>query len=352
MINFYNGRHHYYCGVDLHKKKMYLFILDECGESVFHKNIPTRPEAFLQAIAPFRDGLVVAVECMFAWYWLADLCRREGIAFILGHALYMRAVHGTKTKNDREDAYKIARLVRGGNFPMAYVYPAEYRPTRDLLRRRRTFVRRRAELLVHVQNTVTQYNLPPLKRKIAYKANREGVAEHFPDPMVRRSIEADLELLDHYDEVISGLELAVERTAKVHDLQSFFLLKTIPGVGRIIGLTLLYEICDIGRFPRVQDFMSYCRLVRPPKTSAGKRTGESGGKKMGNAHLKWAFSEAVLLLVRESDAVKRRLARLEAKHGKGKALSILSARLGRSVYHMLRKGEAFDIERFLGQPAS
>ena len=166
------------------------------------------------------------------WYWLADLCRREGIAFVLGHALYMRSVHGTKTKNDREDGYKIARLVRGGNFPLAYVYPAEWRPTRDLLRRRGYFVRRRAELLTHVQNTITQYNLPPLRRKIAYKANREGVAEHFPDPMVRKSIEADLELLDYFDDVIGRLELDLERTAKVQDPQTFFLVKTIPGVGR------------------------------------------------------------------------------------------------------------------------
>src|SRR5690606_3468915 len=103
------------------------------------------------------------------------------------------------------------------------------------------------------------------------------------------------------------------------------------------------------RFGRVQEFMSYCRLVRPTKTSAGKPSGEPGGRKMGNRHLKWAFSEAVLLLVRESDDVKKYLSRLTSKHGKGKALSILSARLGRSVYHMLRKREVFDMERYLGQ---
>lgn len=114
-------------------------------------------------------------------------------------------------------------------------------------------------------------------------------------------------------------------------------------------MTLLYEICTVERFPAVKDFMSYCRLVRPKKTSAGKPTGEEGGKKMGNRHLKWTFSEAALLLVRESDDVKKQLARLESKHGKGKALSILSARLGRSIYHMLRKREAFDMKRFLGQ---
>jgi transposase len=349
MINFYNGQHAYYCGVDLHKKTMFVYVLNDGGETVFHKNIRTRPDEFLRAIAPYREGLVVAVECMFAWYWLADLCRREGIAFVLGHALYMRAIHGTKTKNDREDSYKIARLLRGGNFPLAYVYPAEWRPTRDLLRRRSYFVRCRAELLTHIQNTVTQYNLSPLKKKIAYKANREGVAEHFPDPMVRKSIEADLEMLDYFDEVIGRLELEIERTAKIHDPHTFFLLKTVPGVGRIIGLTLLYEICTVERFPDVSDFMSYCRLVRPPKTSAGKPTGEPSGKKIGNRYLKWAFSEATLLLVRESAYVKKQLARLESKHNKGKALSILSARLGRAVYHMLRKGEAFDMRRFLGQ---
>lgn len=349
MINFYNGQHAYYCGVDLHKKTMYVYIINYEGETVFHKNIRTRPEEFLRAISPYREGLVVAVECMFAWYWLADLCRREGIAFILGHALYMKAVHGTKTKHDREDGYKIARLVRGGNFPLAYVYPAEWRPTRDLLRRRGYLVRCRAELLTHIQNTVTQYNLPPLKRKIAYKANRAGVAEHFPDPMVRKSIEADLELLDYLDGIIKRVELDLERTAKVHDPQTFFLVKTIPGVGKIIGMTLLYEMCTVDRFASIQDFMSYCRLVRPKKTSAGKPTGEASGKKMGNRHLKWAFSEAALLLVRESADVKSQLARLESKHGKGKALSILSARLGRSVYHMLRKQEAFDMNRFWGQ---
>lgn len=349
MINFYDGQHAHYCGVDLHKKTMYVCIINDEGETVFQKNLRTRPDEFVRAIAAYREGLVVAVECMFAWYWLADLCRREGIAFVLGHALYMRAVHGTKTKHDREDAYKIARLVRGGNFPLAYVYPAEWRPTRDLMRRRSYFVRRRAELMTHIENTVTQYNLPPLKKKLVNKAIRAGLAEHFPDPMVRQSIAADLELLEAFDAVIARLELEIERTAKLQDARTFSLLKTVPGIGKIIGLTLLYEICTIDRFPEPKDFMSYCRLVRPTKTSAGKPTGESSGKKIGNRYLKWAFSEATLHLVRESGEVKKRLARLESKHGKGKALSILSARLGRSVYHMLRKREAFDMNRFLGQ---
>jgi transposase len=122
--------------------------------------------------------------------------------------------------------------------------------------------------------------------------------------MVQASIEADLELLAYFDDFIGQLELDLERTAKVDEPQMFFLVKMIPGVGRIIGMTLLYEICTIERFPRIQDFISYCRLVRPPKTSAGKPTGEASGKKIGNAHLKWALSKATLLLVRESAHVR------------------------------------------------
>ena len=115
---------------------MYVCILDQRGEIVLHRNMKTAPETFLKAIAPYREGTVVAVECMFTWYWLADLCADEGIPFVLGHALSMKAIHGGKAKNDKIDAHKIAVLLRGGMLPQAYVYPAKMRATRDLLRRR------------------------------------------------------------------------------------------------------------------------------------------------------------------------------------------------------------------------
>lgn len=108
---------------------MFLCILDPRGQTLLHKDIPANPEAFLEAIAPFRDGLVVAAECTFSWYWPADLCHEEGIPFVLGHALEMRAIHGTKTKNDRIDSEKIAHLVRAGLLPQAYVYPSRMRAT-------------------------------------------------------------------------------------------------------------------------------------------------------------------------------------------------------------------------------
>jgi transposase len=283
---------------------------------------------------------------MFAWYWLADLCQEQQIPFVLGHALYMKAIHGGKAKNDPIDAEKIARLLRGGNLPVAYVYPKAMRATRDLLRRRTFLVRRRAELLAHVVNTNSQYNLPPLSKKLSYAANRAALdLSRFADPSVRKAVEADLALADACDEQIRDLELYLTRTAKVDDPQAYQRLRSVPGVGPVLALVLLYEIHDVRRFPSAGDFLSYARLVRCAHESAGKKKG-SGGSKIGNAHLKWAFSEATCLLLRQSEQAKAWLARREKKRGKARALGALAARLGRAVYHLLRKGEAFDAQRF------
>ena len=135
-MRFYTKEHKYYCGIDLHARSMYICILDQEGKTVLHRNRQASPEAFLDAIEPYREDIVVAVECMFVWYWLSDLCAKEKIPFVLGHALYMKAIHGGKSKNDKIDSKKIATLLRGGNIPMAYVYPRKMRSTRDLLRRR------------------------------------------------------------------------------------------------------------------------------------------------------------------------------------------------------------------------
>src|SRR5215831_17237583 len=152
-MNFYQGQHAFYCGVDLHARTLYLCILSQQGDKVLHKEVVAEPATFLDAIAPYRQGLVVACECMFAWYWLADLCAEAKIPFVLGHALYMKAIHGGKSKNDRIDSEKIATLLRGGTLPVAYVYPKGLRETRDLLRRRMFLVHKRAELITHVQMT-------------------------------------------------------------------------------------------------------------------------------------------------------------------------------------------------------
>src|SRR5437870_10181341 len=176
-MRFYTNQHKFYCGIDLHARSMYVCILSQDGEILLHRNMKAAPEPFLKAIAPYRDNLVVAVECIVTWYWLADLCAQEGIPFVLGHALYMKAIHGGKAKNDKIDSQKIAALLRGGMLPQAYVYPAAMRSTRDLLRRRLHVVRKRGQLLTHIQNTRAQYQLPEFRRRLAYPATRTGASE-------------------------------------------------------------------------------------------------------------------------------------------------------------------------------
>ena len=320
-------------------------ILDQNSEILVHRNMQTSPEAFLNVIAPYRPGIVVAVECMFTWYWLADLCADEGIPFVLGHALSMKAIHGGKAKNDQIDSQKIAALLRGGMLPQASVSPAALRATRDLLRRRMPLAHKRAELLAHVHNTHSQSTLPAIGKKLAYKAKRDGVAERLADPAVHKSIEVDLALITSDDALLRDVERTIVTTARHHDAHTLSLLQTVPGIGKMLSLVLLYDIHDIARFPRVQDCLSSCRLVTCARESAGKRYGTSGTT-IGNAHLTWAFSEAAVLFLRDHPAAQQYLARLEKKHGKGKALTLLAQKLARAVYYLLKRNVAFDRETF------
>jgi len=308
-MRFYTKQHKFYCGIDLHARKMYVCIVNSQNEVLLHRNINTDRKRFLHIIEPYREDIAIAVECIFTWYWIADLCMENDIPFVLGHALYMKAIHGGKAKNDKVDSHKIAVLLKGGMMPTAYVYPPKMRATRDLLRRRIHFTRKRAELFAHIKNTGSQYNLEQPLGKIARPKDREGLIEKFPDPVVQRMIETDLVMIDSYDQMLGKLNRDIVKTAKTHDPVSYALLKSIPGVGEILGLVLLYEIDTIGRFPRVQDFASYCRLIKCAKESNGKRYGTSG-KKIGNAHLKWAFGQIAIHSLKYNKQGKKHLNRL------------------------------------------
>ncbi|MBC8181423.1 transposase [candidate division KSB1 bacterium] len=182
-MRYYNKQHKYYCGIDLHARTIYICILDQSGKTLLHKNIDTEADQLLKLILPYMPDIVIAVECIFTWYWIADFCEQYQIPFVLGHVLYMKAIHGSKTKNDRIDSHKIAVLLRGGMIPMAYVYPAKMRSTRDLLRRRMFFMRKRSELLAHIKNTNNQYNLHKFENSIAPKRFRNDIKDHFPEKM-------------------------------------------------------------------------------------------------------------------------------------------------------------------------
>src|SRR5262249_44657460 len=168
MMRFYSQSHQFYCGIDLHARLLAICILDQAGTVVCQTQIPADKQRLLDTLAPFRKDVVVCVECLFAWYWVADLCTQQQIPFVLRHALYMKDINADKTKHEDLDADKTTRLLRGGNIPTAYVYPKGMRETRDLLRRRHYLIRQRAALITHIQITNAQYNLPSFTKKLIY----------------------------------------------------------------------------------------------------------------------------------------------------------------------------------------
>jgi transposase len=335
-----------YAGVDLHASSLHLCVLDSAGSVRLSRKLKAQPQPFLEALAPFRPDVLIGCECVHTWYWLADTCRDHNLHFELGHAWAMKAIHKSKTKSDAHDAEIIARLLRGGNFPLAYAYPRERRGLRDLLRTRLRLVRQRAELYGHIHTVRRQLNLDSIGRDVKYKSKRDSATDGITDEHTRRGIRARLNLLVPLDTEIRRLERDIEVAAQEHFPTELAILQTIPGVGPIISLTILLEINTISRFESRQQFCSYARLIAPRQESDGKVVGVVNAR-AGNAWLKWAFSEAAVLCVQKDEAMKRYLDKLQSKHGTGKGLSILAHKLGRVVYHLLKSGKVFDVDRFV-----
>jgi transposase len=255
-MRFSTKQPQFYCGIDLHARSMSVCLLPQTGEVLVHRHMKASPDTFLQAGAPSRDDIGLAVACMFTWSWLADLCPQEGIPFVLGPALSMQAIHGGKAQNDKSDAPKIAVVLRGGMLPPAYGSPADMRATRDLLRRRMSLMRKRAALLTHIQHTPSPYTLPELGKIIAYQAHREGVAERFPAPALQKSLAVALARIGHYAPLRRPVELAIRNTAQQAHAQTLSLLRTVPGIGASLRRVRLYDIHESDRVPRVHDVVA------------------------------------------------------------------------------------------------
>lgn len=205
-----------------------------------------------------------------------------------------------------------------------------------------------SELKAHVVNTDSQYNLPAQSLNLKNVSAREGLRHYYDDPIVQRMITLDMNILDCYIRALKHVETFIESKAKQHYGALLSIIRTFPGIGQILALTILYEIGDINRFPSVQNFASYARLVKCKAESAGKIYGTSGNK-ISNGYLKWAFSEAAVLYLRGNDNAKRYLAKLQKRMSKGKALSALAHKIGRCVYFMLRDRQVFDEDKFLNR---
>ena len=349
-MKYYTSTTQFNCGIDLHARQMYVCLMDREGKKLVHSNIKNNDfDFFLKRIEPYRHDLTVVCECMFGWYWLADACQAAGLTFVLAHALYLKAIHGGKNKNDRIDSEKLAHLLRSNLIPPAYVYPAQQRPLRALLRQRLFFVWQRSDLLARIQSHQRAHNRSPVKQT---RSNRDPweaqLLAQETDPLRQLALQNELAMIRHYDGQITALEGQLQRLTKEALPRDYALLQSVPGIGEHLGLTILYEIGDIERFPTVKDFISYCRLVKGTVASAGKIKGLRGAK-LGNAYLRWAFGEAAVIAKRDPHLIGPLAQGLEAQFGgnKFKANTVLAIKLARAVYFMLKNKTIFDPQRLV-----
>src|SRR6266513_2422164 len=284
-MKYYTSTTEFNCGIDLHARQMYVCVMDRQGKKRVHTNVKDNDFSFfLKLIEPYKHDLTVCCECMFGWYWLADACNEAGLTFVLAHALYVKAIHGGKNKNDRIDSEKLTHLLRSNLIPPAYVYPAQKRPLRALLRQRIYYVWRRAELLARIHSHQLAHNRIPAKQtrrvRDPWEEQLLAAEEH---PLRQLALKNDLAMIRHFDHQILQVEEELQRQTKQVSSREYALLQTVPGIGETLGLTLLYEIGEIERFPTVKDFLSYCRLVKGTVASAGKIKGLRGAR-LGNPY--------------------------------------------------------------------
>ena len=353
-MKYYTSTTEFNCGIDLHARQMYVCLMDRQGKKLVHTNIRNNDFAFfLKLVAPYRHDLTVCAECMFGWYWLADACQAAGLKFVLAHALYLKAIHGGKNKNDRIDSEKIAHLLRSNLIPPAYVYPSAKRPLRALLRQRTYFVWQRADLLARVQSVQLAHNRTPHKQTRSNRQPWEALLlADEPDPVRQLTLQNELAMNRHFDAQITAIETQLRQQTKRIAARDYALLQTVPGIGENLAALILHEIGDIARFPTVKNFLSYCRLVKGTVASAGKIKSLRGAK-LGNPYLRWAFGEVAVIAKRDHLLLKPLAQGLEARLGgnKFKANTILAIKLARAVYFVLKNQTGFDADRLVARLA-
>ncbi len=342
-MDYYKTQTEFNCGIDLHTNQMYVCVMDPAGEKLVHTNIRHNDFGyFLGRVEPYRHDLTVVCESTSNWYWLADACFEADIEFVLAHALYLKHIHGGKNKNDRLDSKKLAHLLRTNLIPPAYAHPAARRPARGLFRQRMRFVWDRSTLMAQLGMRQYAEGLAPAPGRSGNRDKwEENILEQHADPVNQFSAQMSMEMIRAYDKQINLIEKRLKTESRKDYAVELAVVKTVPGIGQILALTILYEIDTIDRFPTVNDFLSYCRLVKGSVSSAGKFKGLKGAK-MGNAYLRWAFGQAAVIAKRTNPLIGAYAERLTARHGKFKANAILSAKIARAVYFMLARKTVFD----------
>ena len=340
-----------YCGIDLHSNNAMYVVSDEQDKMLFKKRLANRLPVVLEALEPFRKRLkIVAVESTYNWYWLVDGLMEAGYPVSLANPAAIDQYDGIKDANDLTDAAFLAHLSRMGILPTGYIYPKEDRPVRDLLRRRTLLVQKRTSIILSVQNMVLRHTGQSMNwrqiRKTGTKTLSALLDNH--DCLLFVAYQ-QIDLIEQLSEKVELFEDKVLEKVKLRP--DYQVLLTMPGVGVILGLTIMLETGTIDRFCKPGDYSSYCRTVRAKRTSNGKKKGNNNSKN-GNKYLAWAFVEAVHRALSCCPPAKqfyeRKKAIAKAKGGGTLATKALAAKWSKAAYYMMKRQEPFDLARVFG----
>lgn len=337
----------YFCGIDLHKDNMFICLVDNMNKIYVHKKIQATYLDLHQEISPFFPDVVVGVETTFNYYWLQDACQNDNVQFCLGHALYMRVgVH--KKKDDKLDSYHIAQLMRNGNFPFAYAFPPQLRGLRELLRERLKAARHRGSLYTRFYIKLLQHFgwSPAIALNPAHNSSlREEYIRSATDPALKLVFQQLHDGILFMESSIDKLEKTSLEITRLYMSPQLNLVTSIPGIGFVLGMTILCETEDIKRFKSIQNYSSYCRVVHTQRSSSGK-TVDGRNQKSGNTFLKWAYSQGACLAIRHSPQISAYYKKLTKKKGAPVARAILAHKLAVAVFQMLKNNTPFDIILF------
>ncbi len=333
-----------YAAIDLHSNNSVLVILDENDKVVHERRHPNDLPAILAALEPHRENIqAIAVESTYNWYWLVDGLMEAGYTLKLVNTLAVKTYDGLKYSSDEHDARHLAHLMRLGLLPTGYIYPKEERAVRDLLRKRSLLVRNRTLHILSIQNLVSRNSGNGIVATSIRKLDDEALSRICGgNSNLVLAIKSSLSVLFCLDAEIKGLESVVLAKARLRP--EFKKLLTVDGVWHIIGMTIMYETGDIGRFTKVGHFASYARCVGGGRFSNGKKKGE-GSRKNGNKYLSWAFIEAAHYAVMHNERIRKFYQRKKAKTNTVVALKSVAHKLARACYHIIKEQTDFSEER-------
>jgi transposase len=336
-----------YAGFDLHSSNTYIGIIDEDGKRVFKKKLSNDREVILNTLAPYKDNMAgIVVEPTYNWYWLVDILTEEGYKVHLANTTKIQKYSGLKYADDQHDAFWLAEMLRLGILPEGYIYPKEDRPIRDLLRKRSHLVRLRTSLILSLQNILSRNNGVKLKANAVKALTIDHVTPYLAENEdLALAGKVSKESIDFFTLQIKSLEsIVVDRVAL---REPYNKLLTEPGIGKILGLTIMLETGPINRFADVGNFVSYCRKVSSVWISNEKQKGK-GNRKCGNKYLAWAFSEAAQLARRFHKDARAYYNSKAQKTNRMVAHNALAHKLARAAYYIMRDGVSFIPEKCFG----